>query len=78
MSYRYMRIMIFFDLPTLSYNDRRNYSQFRKFLIKSGFLMLQESVYSKLVLNQIVCEQMKDKVKNACPKAGVVQICDGY
>ena len=74
MSYRVMRIMIFFDLPTITYNDKRSYTLFRRFLIKNGFLMLQESVYSKLVLNQIVCEQIKDKIKKFCPSSGLVQM----
>ena len=45
MSYRYMRVLIFFDLPTLTVNDRQNYRTFRKFLIQNGFMMMQESVY---------------------------------
>ncbi|MDD3092982.1 MAG: CRISPR-associated endonuclease Cas2, partial [Clostridia bacterium] len=51
MSYRYMRIIVFFDLPTVSYAERREYTRFRKFLIRSGFLMMQESVYCKLAHN---------------------------
>ena len=51
MSYRYMRIMVFFDLPTLTAGNRREYAKFRKYLIKNGFIMLQESVYCKLALN---------------------------
>ena len=33
-----MRVIVFFDLPTLSAEDRREYTKFRKFLIKGGFL----------------------------------------
>ena len=46
-----MRILVFFDLPTETSKDRKIYSKFRKFLIKEGFIMMQESVYSKLALN---------------------------
>lgn len=69
-----MRIIVFFDLPTLTSQDRKNYTVFRKWLIKNGFLMLQESVYSKLALNQITCEAIKDKLKTQCPKQGLVQV----
>lgn len=69
-----MRIIVFFDLPTLTSQDRRNYTIFRKWLIKNGFLMLQESVYSKLVLNHIACEAIKEKIKKECPKKGLVQL----
>ena len=47
--FRFMRIMVFFDLPTITLEDRRNYTKFIKCLIKNGFIMLQESVYSKLI-----------------------------
>lgn len=30
---------------------RKDYRVFRKFLLKDGYLMLQESVYAKLVVN---------------------------
>ena len=36
MSYRFMRILVFFDLPTETLEDRRNYRHFRKFLMSSG------------------------------------------
>jgi len=39
-----MRVIVLFDLPTITEQDRRNYRLFRKHLIKSGFMMLQESV----------------------------------
>ena len=40
MSYRFMRMMIFFDLPTDTIKDRREYARFRKYLIKSLVQML--------------------------------------
>ena len=41
MGYRYMRIIIFFDLPTTTSADLREYRNFRKEIIKLGFMMLQ-------------------------------------
>lgn len=38
MSYRFMRILVMFDLPTLTSEDLKMYRNFRKFLIKNGFL----------------------------------------
>lgn len=46
-----MRVIVFFDLPMGSISEKRIYTKFRRFLIKNGFLMIQESVYSKLALN---------------------------
>ena len=45
MSYRFMRVIVFFDLPVLTSDDRRAYRKFRKSMLKKGFIMLQESVY---------------------------------
>ena len=74
MSYRYVRIILFFDLPTESLENKREYRKFRKFLIKKGFLMLQESVYCKLALNQTVAKAVVNSVKSNKPKDGLVQL----
>lgn len=74
MSYRYMRVILFFDLPTETLEDKREYRNFRKFLIKKGFLMMQESVYCKLALNQTVASAIVAAVKNNKPKDGLVQL----
>lgn len=69
-----MRVIVFFDLPVETDTDRRNYRKFRKFLIKDGFLMLQESVYAKLALNFTQVEQIISAVKKEKPEKGSVQI----
>lgn len=74
MRYRFMRILIFFDLPTETSKDRKNYSKFRKFLINEGFIMMQESVYSKLTLNNSVTGSIRDKIVKNKPPKGIVQM----
>lgn len=74
MSYRYMRVVVMFDLPTGTKKDRRNYSLFRKNLIKSGFYMMQESIYSKLALNSTVASTIKQNVIRFKPPSGLVQL----
>ena len=69
-----MRIIVFFDLPTLTCEDKRNYRKFRKNLIKSGFMMIQESVYAKLALNGTQVHQIIEEVKSFKPQNGSVQI----
>lgn len=73
MSYRYMRIIVMFDLPTKTSLDIREYNRFRKFLIKSGFLMMQESVYCKLALNTTVADSVITSVRKNKPEHGLVQ-----
>lgn len=43
-----MRIIVFFDLPVGLPRERREYTRFRKFLLKDGYTMLQFSVYSRI------------------------------
>lgn len=74
MSYRFMRVVLFFDLPTESLEDKREYRLFRKHLIKSGFIMMQESVYSKLALNQSAVDSILKNLKDNKPKKGMVQV----
>ena len=45
MRYRVMRVIVFFDLPMKTANERKIYAEFRKNLIREGFLMILESVY---------------------------------
>lgn len=74
MSYRYMRILVMFDLPTLTAADRRNYNAFRKYLIRSGFMMMQESIYCKLTQNKQAAEFVIANLRKNKPPAGLVQI----
>lgn len=64
---------MFFDLPVLTSKNRRDYRLFRKYLIKSGFLMMQESVYCKLAQNSTAAESLIANVRKNSPEIGVVQ-----
>lgn len=69
-----MRIIVMFDLPTETPLHRHNYGKFRRYLIKSGFMMLQESIYVKLALNQNMANSILDSIKKNKPPEGLVQI----
>lgn len=74
MNDRFMRVFVFFDLPTVTAADRREYSRFRKSLIKEGFLMMQESVYVKLALNATTAQSVMQAVRKKKPSRGLVQM----
>lgn len=65
---------MFFDLPVLTEANRREYRMFRKYLIKSGFMMLQESVYCKLAQNGAAADAITDNLKKNKPDNGLVQV----
>lgn len=69
-----MRVVLFFDLPMETLEDKREYRNFRKYLIKKGFIMMQESVYCKLALNQTIANGIISGLRDNKPKKGLVQI----
>ena len=69
-----MRILLFFDLPIETTEDKRNYRAFRRVLIRNGFIMLQKSVYCKLMTTPSVEHSVKRLIRENKPPAGVVQI----
>ncbi len=69
-----MRTIIFFDLPNVYTNDKRNYTKFRRFLINEGFIMMQESVYSKLMMNSQQIQLLIQRIKRNAPKKGTIQV----
>jgi CRISPR-associated protein Cas2 len=69
-----MRVMVFFDLPVETSEQRRRYSKFRKYLLTDGFIMMQKSVYSKIALNGAASEAVVKNVRKHSPKEGVIQV----
>ena len=68
-----MRVIVMFDLPIVTASDKREYSRFRKYLIKNGFLMMQESIYCKLAQNSTVADAIVENVRKNKPISGLVQ-----
>lgn len=71
---RFMRLIVFFDLPTLTKQDRKNASRFRKFLINDGWIMLQLSVYSRICKGQDSINKHIKRIKSLIPKEGSVRM----
>ena len=69
---RFMRTIIFFDLPTNTKSERRAYTKFVKNLKKNGFAMMQESVYTKLSMNETVVASTMKEIKKFLPSDGYV------
>lgn len=74
MSYRYMRMILMFDMSTDTVEERKAYRKFRKFLIDEGFIMHQFSIYSKLLLNNSANQAMVERLKGNNPKKGNITL----
>ena len=70
MNYRYMRIILFYDLPMNDKKSVRDYNHFVKKLIGEGFYRIQYSVFVKLAINQQSVDFTMSRVKEILPKEG--------
>jgi CRISPR-associated protein Cas2 len=69
-----MWTLVFFDLPTDTKIERKNYTRFRKSLIKDGFSMFQFSIYVRHCSSRENKNVHVKRIKSALPKAGKVGI----
>jgi len=67
-------MVVMFDLPTETAEDRLRYTRFRKFLLKDGFAMLQFSVYGRHCPSDENAEVHEKRVVMGLPPKGNVRI----
>lgn len=68
-----MRLMVFYDLPMVTKADHKLYAQFRKFLIKDGYDMLQYSIYSRVCNGQDTLDKHVARLLVSLPPKGNVR-----
>ena len=71
---KFMRILIFFDLPVKTKQQRREATGFRNFLLKDGYYMIQYSVYSRVCNGTDAVEKHRKRLKNNLPDNGSVRM----
>ena len=73
-----MRVLIFFDLPVKTVAERKAYATFRKNLLREGFIMVQESVYSRIATTRESAGFLEGRVASFVPEEGLVSVTDYY
>lgn len=73
MSYKFMRLLIMFDLPMNTKSEQREYREFRQFLLENGFLMLQYSIYTRICTNQTMADNYIKKIEKVLPSDGAIR-----
>ena len=71
---KFMRILIFFDLPVKSARERREAARFRKFLLNDGYHMLQYSVYARVCNGMDAVEKHQSRLRRNLPDNGSVRM----
>jgi len=77
--YRIMWILVFFDLPTETKKDRKNYTQFRDKMMDDGFTMFQFSIYVRHCASRENMDVHLKRIKSILPpkgKVGIMSITD--
>lgn len=72
--FKIMWNVVAFDLPMNDRKERRAYAQFRKFLKRDGYFMMQESVYARPCPNADNLETHKKRLLRNLPPYGQVRI----
>ena len=67
-----MWVFVFYDLPTETKKDKRNFMLFRKGLMRDGFSMLQYSIYVRHCNSRENAEVHIKRVKSILPPKGEV------
>ncbi|QGM81409.1 CRISPR-associated endonuclease Cas2 [Otariodibacter oris] len=70
---KFMRIIVFFDLPVTTKAKQRAANQFRQFLLKDGYQMLQLSVYSRIVRGRDALEKHNKRLREHLPEEGSIR-----
>lgn len=66
-------MLVAFDLPVTTKEERKNASQFRKFLLDDGYQMMQFSVYIRPVVSNARMETHLRRLKLEIPPDGSVR-----
>lgn len=72
--YRFMWMMVMFDLPVVTKADRKEYSRFRNYLLDNGFSMTQYSVYQRLLSSKERVKSFERRIACELPNQGKVHI----
>ena len=71
---KFMRILVFFDLPVKTKKERREAARFRNFLLTDGYHMIQYSVYARVCNGVDAVEKHRARIKNNLPDNGSVRL----
>ena len=72
--YRGVWLLAMFDLPVTTSEARREYTRFRKTLLKHGFTMLQYSVYARYFGSEEASDAHRNAIRRVLPPDGQVRL----
>lgn len=73
-AYHIMWLFVFFDLPTETARERKDYSLFRKQLLHFGFTMMQYSVYTRHCASDESAQAQIHRIQKIIPPLGQISL----
>lgn len=73
MEEKFMRVLVMFDMPTRTKEDRKACTKFRTNLIKEGYMMLQYSVYMRICKGVASANSQLDRLNFILPPKGHIR-----
>ena len=71
---KFMRLLVFFDLPVTTPEERKCATSFRQWLVKNGYYMVQYSVYARLCSGVDSADQHERSLMLNAPSTGSVRV----
>jgi len=71
---KFMRLMVFFDLPVTTPTQRKVASKFRRFLLGDGYYMMQFSIYARICNGIDAVDKHKKRLYASVPDNGSVRL----
>ena len=68
-----MRVLVMFDVPVGSKDERKKATKFRNNLLKQGFFMMQFSVYMRVVRGLTAANSVVKNLKKILPPKGNIR-----
>lgn len=72
--YRSMWVFVSFDLPVQTDQHKREYTRFRKRIMKDGFVMQQYSLYIRHAGSREQAQVHMERVRRGLPRSGKVMM----
>ncbi len=70
----FMRLIVFFDLPVKTKEERHMATSFRNALVNDGYYMVQYSVYARLCNGPDGAEKHYERLKKIAPSTGSIRV----
>ncbi len=72
--YKGVWLFVLFDLPVKTRENRKDYADFRKHLLRLGFSRLQLSVYARYYRGEPASEAQRRQIRGMLPPGGHVRL----